>query len=303
MRRPSSGGGACGWAHDLLARSQEAPEKPSPLVLHVEARGVVSPTSVQKCNGKPGRFSAQEEGNPVSLLTKGVPMNRFDEVAKALAGAQTRRQALGRLGGGLAAGVLAALGLKEAWGDSPSSGCQDHCGAFFPPPRGKGTKNAYGQCVSGCESCVHAGGSACGSLPNCCFDSEVCCGDGNCCAAEDCCGGACLTPCPNGQTRDPTTCACVSASPCSNPAACPNGGSCGPATSGCGCFTTTEGDNFCGQDIPCPLTIACTTSADCPTGWACAVTTCCGTQSVCESPCGDPPAGDAPAADVPSTVG
>jgi hypothetical protein len=221
-------------------------------------------------------------------------MNRFDELAKALAGAQTRRQALGRLGGGLAAGVLAALGLKEAWGDSPSSGCQDHCGAFFPPPRGKGTKNAYGQCVSGCESCVHSGGSACGSLPNCCFDSEVCCADGNCCDAEDCCGGACLTPCPAGATRDPTTCVCG----CANGSTCGHANACGPSGGTCICGTTAAGGTLCIQDIRCDAATSCTTSADCPAGQTCMAQTCCG-GDVCAAACGDPPLED-PSADGPT---
>jgi hypothetical protein len=190
----------------------------------------------------------------MSALTKGGLMNRFDEVAKALAGAQTRRQALGRIAGGLAGGVLAAVGLREARGDpAPNSTCQDYCAAFFPPPRGKATQNAYGKCVSGCQSCVQAGGVTCGSTPECCFAPEVC---------------------------DANSGTCVSPNTCDNPIACAN--PCG--TGDCACFPTTEGGAFCGQGIPCATAIVCVTSSDCPAGWAC-TETCCG-GLICEPPCG-----------------
>jgi hypothetical protein len=41
--------------------------------------------------------------------------NRFDDLAKAMAGGMSRREALRAVGGGLFGAVLASLGLK-AWG-------------------------------------------------------------------------------------------------------------------------------------------------------------------------------------------
>src|SRR5262245_45879680 len=88
-------------------------------------------------------------------------MNRFDELAKALAGGLTRRQALRGIGGGLVGAVLAAVGLGKSWGKGTpniSSACQKYC----TDAGTKGIKdpaNCHGKCVSSCEACVHATGA------------------------------------------------------------------------------------------------------------------------------------------------
>jgi hypothetical protein len=117
-------------------------------------------------------------------------MNRFDELAKALAGSATRRQALRAISGG----VLAALGLGttaragHAWGEE----CEDYCKSLDAHP--------LGQCVSSCVACVKGGGQACG-VDNCCSSEE------NCCSTS----GACIPACSERQMFDPESCLCVCA--------------------------------------------------------------------------------------------
>jgi hypothetical protein len=48
--------------------------------------------------------------------------SRFDELAKALAGGISRREALRRMGAGLAATLLASLGLDAAWAGGSCNG-------------------------------------------------------------------------------------------------------------------------------------------------------------------------------------
>jgi hypothetical protein len=108
--------------------------------------------------------------------------NRFDELAKAVAGGMSRREALRRVGGGLVGAVLASLGLgTKAWSaPAPNSGCEQFCRDCGISP---GNGNAFGQCVSSCEHCWNTGGKTCTGLcptaarPNvvCCPDDQVCC--------------------------------------------------------------------------------------------------------------------------------
>ena len=140
-------------------------------------------------------------------------MHQFDEVAKALAGGLSRREALRRLGVGAMGGLAALLGLGKARADPPGN-CEGYCAQFYPPPRGKDSQNAFGQCVSQCNQCVHDGGIACGPTGRCCHGGAEClddvygnifCSDcGDCFAAcesnDDCCpwllcaGGECFNP-------------------------------------------------------------------------------------------------------------
>ena len=57
--------------------------------------------------------------------------NKFDALAKALADSVSRREALSRLGGGLAGLLLTALGGERAWG-AADNGCgfEIHCWFF-----------------------------------------------------------------------------------------------------------------------------------------------------------------------------
>src|SRR4051812_31812240 len=84
--------------------------------------------------------------------------NRFDTLAKSLADSVSRREALSRLGGGLAGMVLAAVGLGKSWGGpAVNSKCQSFCRETCGVAPGGG--NAFGQCVSSCEACVNSTGS------------------------------------------------------------------------------------------------------------------------------------------------
>jgi hypothetical protein len=79
--------------------------------------------------------------------------NRFDELAKSLAGSVSRREALVRLGGGMAGMLLASLGMGKAWGDpATNSLCEDFCRSTCKIRPGGGS--AFGECVSSCETCV-----------------------------------------------------------------------------------------------------------------------------------------------------
>jgi hypothetical protein len=123
-------------------------------------------------------------------------MNRFDELAKALAGSATRRQALRAIAGGL----LASLGLGQraradyGWGEA----CQEFCKSIDARP--------LGRCVNACVACLKVGGHPC-DVDQCCFGTELCC------------GGDCIS-CPQGTMLDPETCMCVRVG-CRSAADCP----------------------------------------------------------------------------------
>jgi hypothetical protein len=128
-------------------------------------------------------------------------MKGFEDLARELAGGLTRRQALWRVGGGLAGALLATLGVRRGEAASPSSTCADECKKFLFP---KGN-NAYGKCVSSCEACIHSGGD----LSQCEADDCICVptteGTGFCAAPEifrapDLLAAGCTTSadCPSG---------------------------------------------------------------------------------------------------------
>jgi hypothetical protein len=96
--------------------------------------------------------------------------HQFDELAKAVAGGISRREALRRVGAGLAATLLASLGLETAWGGGTCSGvtcarnqlcmngvCHTVCG---PGRRACLTAGYRAWCCPGT--------SACGSTPYTC---------------------------------------------------------------------------------------------------------------------------------------
>ena len=68
----------------------------------------------------------------------------FDEWAKDLARGVSRREALRRLGGGLAGALLASLGLERAWG-APNP-CSTFCNSLRHPAQRKNCNNACKQC-------------------------------------------------------------------------------------------------------------------------------------------------------------
>src|SRR5690348_7207291 len=88
--------------------------------------------------------------------------NRFDAPANSLADSVSRREALGRLGGGLAGLLLAAVGIGKAAGaPTPNSQYEKFCRDTCRVNSGGG--NTFGTCVSSCEACANStGGLPCG---------------------------------------------------------------------------------------------------------------------------------------------
>lgn len=74
--------------------------------------------------------------------------HRFDVLAKSVSGAVSRREAIWRLGSGLALGVLALFGLGAGAGGPENCGrcCAAACANLNPPPRG----HEMGLCIQGC---------------------------------------------------------------------------------------------------------------------------------------------------------
>jgi hypothetical protein len=146
--------------------------------------------------------------------------NRFDELAKTVAGGLTRRKTLQLIGGSIT-GVLVSL---NAWGaPGNGKGCGQICAPLFNPH----DQGAFSACTEACEDCkscngtpsltstqalVCAGATPCRSAGGglaCCQAGANCCGAGICCET-DCCAGTCLPACPAGTVRDPVNCTCVS---------------------------------------------------------------------------------------------
>jgi hypothetical protein len=158
-------------------------------------------------------------------------MHHFDEMAKALAGGLSRRQALRKVGGSLAGALLASMGLGKAWG-ATAKNCADYCKNHVGISPGNG--NAYGQCVSNCSNCLLGGGHPCGAS-GCCTGGDMCnqhmvcvspCDPvGDFCSEDsDCCSGGC---CRASDGSADSTCADLSSDP-ANCGAC--GNACRPGT-------------------------------------------------------------------------
>lgn len=123
--------------------------------------------------------------------------HRFDTLAKSLAGSISRREALSRVGGGIAGLLLATVGLGRAWSaPATNSQCEDFCRSTCGISPGGG--NAFGKCVSSCEACVNSTGSRpCGCpaslgadvvCTNCCIQPGS---STHCTSSSDCCSGVC----------------------------------------------------------------------------------------------------------------
>src|SRR5262249_56641559 len=80
----------------------------------------------------------------------------FDVLAKTLAEEVPRREALRRLGGSLAAAILASLGVGKAWSQAGTVDCGSACGAVFP-----GNDPQRRACIHACEDCQANGGRVC----------------------------------------------------------------------------------------------------------------------------------------------
>ncbi len=73
-------------------------------------------------------------------------MERFDVLAKSVAGATTRREALWRVGKGLALTVLASFGLASANPGDCAQCCAFACRTLDVPPRGPEMALCITQC-------------------------------------------------------------------------------------------------------------------------------------------------------------
>jgi hypothetical protein len=144
--------------------------------------------------------------------------NPFDRLAKTLAEEVPRREAIRRLGGGLAGALLASLGLERAWGQG-NSVCAGWCVANFPPGPARDT----------CKSSAAHGGGPCYDCGPAGDNRGLCPGGGQ--------GGVC----------------CAVGAPCCNGACCVVGQTCCPSPSGTP-YCTTLGSNsdcaFCGDVCP-----------------------------------------------------
>jgi hypothetical protein len=138
---------------------------------------------------------------------------RFDQIAKNLAGGLSRRRVMRGIGGSAAAVLLIRL-TRDA---SAANDCAKFCQHLPPGPQ-------RGQCVSDCAQgggglfgecqgdparlCVSTGGTAV-----CCPADQVCSGGVcQCPIGTDLCGGQCYPPCQNGLVRG-SDCICRGACP------------------------------------------------------------------------------------------
>ena len=144
----------------------------------------------------------------------------FDTLAQDLAGGLSRREALRRVGVGLAAGLLSALGLESAEAATTCPSGRVLCNGYCCQA---GQTCCNGACCSGpcCggKVCIAAGKSCCfspsGQVMACTTSTQQCCPSGLCCDNNrECCGttsGGCCPPtyfccggdanhcCPPGQ--------------------------------------------------------------------------------------------------------
>src|SRR5918992_2638739 len=170
--------------------------------------------------------------------------HHFDDVAKALASATSRREALRRFGGGLLVACLTPLGLGNAWagpGHGRGRGCGVLCQAATGfDPKDQASKAAFQACVEDCEACKESGGT-----PAIQEGGAVIC---DCPRPLQACDSVCLEPCPEGQTRNPETCECEAAEVCTTGSTCGGSitqcGTSGPVAS-CICANTAEGGHAC----------------------------------------------------------
>jgi hypothetical protein len=120
---------------------------------------------------------------------------QFDELAKALAQGVSRREALRRIGGGLALALLASLGYRRAWAGSID--CGQFCGARF---NARTAKKQFGKCAVSCDDCQAGGGTPCSASPS--MGTVTCCSSGQVCLS-----GQCVTPtCTGGSEEQVGTC-------------------------------------------------------------------------------------------------
>lgn len=191
--------------------------------------------------------------------------HQFDELAKALAEGMSRREALRRVGGGLAAALLVSLGWsREAWGETRAA-CKSLCA---------GLKGKHGnQCISVCMSCSSA--SCVTGSPG----AKTCL---HCTGGKICSNGTCecpltLSPCDGGcvdtatDTYNCGACASDGGAVCGGNQLCVAGSCiCGQNATKCGSGCCPLGWDSCitytAPGLECPNSLVCE-KYDPSSGW------------------------------------
>src|SRR5579871_4370485 len=191
--------------------------------------------------------------------------DRFDALAKALNGEVSRRGALKRLAGGLAAMLASLFGFgRKAQAQGPGD-CTTFCNSHFPPGL------ARDECLEVCKECNSDPTRVCGDANNlfCCPDGTVCI-NGACCPKPQACGTTSTQPfcCPQGTY-------------CIDGKCCPRERVCHDANHNLICCP--EG-SLCIDGRCCPRAQICGTSTKpvcCPDGTVCINGVCCPKPRVC----------------------
>src|SRR5437588_10813590 len=123
-------------------------------------------------------------------------LNRFDEAAKLLAGATTRREALLRIGGVMGAAVLSLFGFSRKAQALDYKTCLTvNCRRF------QSVAVQWSCCMAGCQG-NYPSALCNGTCVNLAANARNCGVCGNACNQyQTCIGGRCVqTSCPPGQT-------------------------------------------------------------------------------------------------------
>ncbi|HEV3256537.1 MAG TPA: hypothetical protein VG013_06645 [Gemmataceae bacterium] len=207
--------------------------------------------------------------------------NRFDTLARGLAGGLSRREALRCLGGFVGGTFLACLGMSNKASAGGNGGgnnaCDNRCKAMGRAWKGKGFD--FTKCLAECHRCKSSD-QVCEDRGRkaffCCNGKTSCCDDQHCTNTDsdnnNCgrCGHSCGSQftCQKGK--------CVPHNTCAATGGCGFVPSCG-STGACNCILTAEGTNQCVSDSSCVTAQKCNSSRDCPAGAVCtdASSTCC----------------------------
>jgi hypothetical protein len=182
---------------------------------------------------------------------------QFDELAKQMARALSRRDAFRCVGTGLMGMFLGSLGLERASG-AANSDCSTLCKTL--------PKAQQANCKRACTDCRGNALQICASTNS---DQVACCASGASCCGGVCCSSFCVngvcSPCPsgqflcNGQCCPSTNNCCGGLSCCPLNQACCDGGVCcaaGQICSGGKCTSCADGRPFCGS-VCCPTSQTC----------------------------------------------
>jgi hypothetical protein len=225
--------------------------------------------------------------------------NRFDGLARSLAGTRSRRGVVKGLVGGAAAVGGAALGRVPVEAAPKPKTCKVGCSGF--------NRQAKTACEKACKECGNNFDRVCTedgpfgpTAFVCCAEGTFCVfGEGICCPDDaavcfDDQGNATCVDCGPGEFPDPNQgCACVPFPTCEAEA---------PENCAAGVFVDCDPDGFCAcvenvdggkacVERACTFE-PCTTGADCSNGPCIIIPDCCdGSAGFCGVPCGNAGAG------------